>query len=61
MLRNLFLTVALSAIVISIPLRPVALSAQQAPDVPTVTIRANTRLVMVDVVVTDKKGNLSQG
>ncbi len=36
---------------------PTILSAQQAPaDVPTITIRANTRLVVVDVVVTDKKG-----
>jgi VWFA-related protein len=33
------------------------LSAQQAPaDVPTITIRANTRLVVVDVVVTHKNG-----
>jgi VWFA-related protein len=29
---------------------------QPTADVPTITIRANTRLVMVDVVVTDKKG-----
>jgi VWFA-related protein len=36
---------------------PALLSAQQAPsDVPNITIRANTRLVTVDVVVTDKKG-----
>ena len=36
---------------------PTLLSAQQAPpDVPSITIRTNTRLVMVDVVVTDKKG-----
>jgi VWFA-related protein len=33
------------------------LSAQQAPaDVPSITFRTNTRLVLVDVVVTDKKG-----
>ena len=37
--------------------RPDHLSAQQAPaDVPTITIRANTRLVVVDVVVTHKNG-----
>jgi len=36
---------------------PALLNAQQAPsDVPTITIRANSRLVVVDVVVTDKKG-----
>jgi VWFA-related protein len=36
---------------------PTILSAQQAPaDMPAITIRANTRLVTVDVVVTDKKG-----
>jgi VWFA-related protein len=36
---------------------PTLLIAQEAPaDVPTLTIRANTRLVVVDVVVTDKKG-----
>src|SRR5258708_34890161 len=29
---------------------------QSSPDVPSVTLRSNTRLVMVDVVVTDKKG-----
>jgi VWFA-related protein len=36
---------------------PTILSAQQSPgDVPTITIRANTRLVVVDVVVTHKSG-----
>src|SRR6202023_1156938 len=36
---------------------PTILSAQQSPsDVPTITIRANTRLVVVDVVVTHKNG-----
>ncbi len=36
---------------------PGLLSAQQVPsEVPAITIRANTRLVMVDLVVTDKKG-----
>ena len=33
-----------------------AIAQQPTADVPTITIRANTRLVMVDVVVTDKKG-----
>jgi len=36
---------------------PSLVSAQQAPtDIPGLTIRTNTRLVLVDVVVTDKKG-----
>lgn len=36
---------------------PMTSSAQQAPaDMPTITIRTNTRLITVDVVVTDKKG-----
>jgi hypothetical protein len=36
---------------------PTRLSAQQASgSEPTITIRTNTRLVVVDVVVTDKKG-----
>src|SRR5262252_6949331 len=36
---------------------PTILAGQQAStDTATMTIRANTRLVMVDVVVTDKKG-----
>ncbi|MFY9559689.1 MAG: VWA domain-containing protein [Terriglobales bacterium] len=58
MLRNLplrfFLTLALT---LNLAAGPTLLSAQEAPaDVPTLTIRANTRLVVVDVVVTDKKG-----
>jgi len=58
MLRNVFYRVALAAAVLLIlASRPAILGAQQAPaDVPAVTIRANTRLVVVDVVVTDKKG-----
>jgi VWFA-related protein len=36
---------------------PTLISAQQSPsDIPAITIRTNTRLVLVDVVVTDKKG-----
>jgi len=36
---------------------PAILRAQEATsEVPSVTIRANTRMVLVDVVVTDKKG-----
>ena len=54
MLRNLPFRILASALILNL-----ALSAQQAPapiDVPTITIRANTRLVVVDVVVTHKNG-----
>jgi len=41
---------------------PINLTAQQSPsEVPSVTIRTNTRLVIVDVVVTDKKGQAITG
>jgi VWFA-related protein len=58
MLRNLAFRMAItSALVLNLAADPLALSAEQSPaDVPTITIRANTRLVVVDVVVTDKKG-----
>lgn len=49
-----FLTFCL---ILNLAASPTSLSAQQAPaEVPSITIRANTRLVVVDVVVTDKKG-----
>lgn len=58
MLRNLpFRIVTISALILNLATGPTILSAQQAPaDVPTITIRANTRLVVVDVVVTHKNG-----
>lgn len=58
MLRKLPFRMALAlAMILNLADGPTMLSAQQAPaDVPTITIRANTRLVVVDVVVTDKKG-----
>jgi VWFA-related protein len=58
MLCNLpFRTALASALVLNLAAGPTILSAQQAPaDVPTITIRANTRLVVVDVVVTHKNG-----
>jgi VWFA-related protein len=41
---------------------PTPLVAQQsATDVPSLTLRANTRLVVLDVVVTDKKGQAITG
>ena len=58
MLRNLPLRITLSsALIFNLAASPAMLSGQQAPaDVPSITIRSNTRLVTVDVVVTDKKG-----
>lgn len=58
MLRDLRFRMAIAAgLILNLTTGPMAMSAQQAPaDVPSVTIRANTRLVIVDVVVTDKKG-----
>ncbi len=53
-----FRTALALALVMDLAAGPIMLSAQEAPaDVPTITIRANTRLVVVDVVVTDKKGH----
>jgi VWFA-related protein len=44
-------------LVLNLAVNPTILHAQEpTTDVPTITIRANTRLVVVDVVVTDKKG-----
>ncbi len=45
------------ALMVPLAAGPALLRAQQSPaEMPGVTIRANTRLVVVDVVVTDKKG-----
>ena len=44
-------------LILNLAAGPAMVNAQQASaDVPGITIRANTRLVVVDVVVTDKKG-----
>lgn len=48
-------TVAL-ILVVGLGLSPRSRAQQPAPEIPSLTIRANTRLVLVDVVVTDKKG-----
>lgn len=52
-----FRIIVAAALILNVATGPVILSAQEPPtDVPAITIRANTRLVLVDVVVTDKKG-----
>ena len=57
MFRLFFESTVVSSLIISMAGAPVTVSAQQAgAEMPTITIRANTRLVTVDVVVTDKKG-----
>jgi VWFA-related protein len=63
MLRDLPFRIVLAlALILHLAAGPEILSAQQAPaDVPAITIRVNTRLVVVDVVVTDKKGQAITG
>jgi VWFA-related protein len=52
-----FRTVIVLSLIINISPGPTFLSAQGTPgNVPSITIRTNTRLVIVDVVVKDKKG-----
>ncbi len=52
-----FRLVLATALVLNLASNPNVLVAQEAPtDIPPLTIRSNTRLVMVDVVATDKKG-----
>jgi VWFA-related protein len=57
-MHNLRVRIALtSALVLNLAAGPGVLSAQQTPaEIPGITIRTSTRLVVVDVVVTDKKG-----
>jgi VWFA-related protein len=63
MLRSLlFRIVMTSALALNLAAYPTVLVAQEAPaDIPPLTIRSNTRLVIVDVVVTDKKGQPVSG
>ncbi len=59
MFRNLFFRSALCVVLIlNLASSPTLLNAQQASgEIPSMTFRATTRLVTVDVVVTDKKGH----
>lgn len=63
MSRDLSYRTALApALLLILVFSPIILSAEQAPaDVPALTIRAHTRLVVVDVVVTDKRGQAVTG
>jgi VWFA-related protein len=58
MLRTLPLRILLtSALILDLTVNPMVLSAQEAPaDIPTITLRSSTKLVLVDVVVTNKQG-----
>jgi VWFA-related protein len=58
MLRSLPWRALVAAIlVLNLGAGPTLLCAQEAPsELPPITVRANTRLVVVDVIVTDKKG-----
>ncbi|HLX83956.1 MAG TPA: VWA domain-containing protein [Terriglobales bacterium] len=58
MLRTLRFRIAIAlALILNLVTGPVILTAQQpSADEPSITIRTNTRLVTLDVVVTDKKG-----
>src|SRR5437867_2292543 len=61
MLRSLRIMLT-SALTINLAIGPTLLSAEGSPpDIPPITIRSNTRLVVVDVVVTDKKGQSVAG
>jgi VWFA-related protein len=63
MLRNLpFRFLLTSALVLHLTVNPLVLSAQESPaDVPAITIRTSTKLVLVDVVVTNKQGQPVSG
>jgi VWFA-related protein len=58
MLRNFSLRIAIAAgLILNLATGPTILSAQQASEeIPGITIRTSTRLVVVDVVVRSKKG-----
>jgi len=60
MLRSSARLILISSLTLSLAVPP-AVAQNAGTDVPSITIRANTRLVLVDVVVTDKKGQPVNG
>lgn len=61
MLRSLWVVLT-SSLMLNLAVGPALVRAQEpSVEIPPVTIRANTRLVVVDVVVTDKKGHAVTG
>jgi VWFA-related protein len=57
MFRTWLRAISSLGLILNLAAAPASMSAQQAAtDIPTLTIRTSTRLVTVDVVVTDKKG-----
>jgi len=56
MSRSLFRVVVVSALAAIMAVSGISYAQEPTSEVPSITIRANTRLVLVDVVVTDKKG-----
>ncbi len=56
MLRRLPFGMVLALVVLNLTVEPTLRAQQSSAEVPSITFRTNTRLVLVDVVVTDKKG-----
>src|SRR5258708_33762081 len=56
MLRRLPFGMVLALVVLNLTVEPTLRAQQSSAEVPSITLRTNTRLVLVDVVVTDKKG-----
>lgn len=57
MLRSSWHALLIASLILSLAVSPTVTVAQEASaDVPSLTIRTNSRLVVMDVVVTDKKG-----
>src|SRR5229473_2856613 len=56
MLRRLPFGMVLALVVLNLTVEPTLRAQQSSAEVPSITFRTNTRLVLVDIVVTDKKG-----
>src|SRR6266478_7510787 len=56
MLRRSSLRMVLAFAILNLTVEPTLRAQQAAAEVPPITFRTNTRLVLVDVVVADKKG-----